>query len=52
MRTIIVQDAIAGNGFASVMVAVTCVRACRVQTRYPFGPSLIAGALVVMLVHG
>ena len=48
----VLYGAIAGNLFALVMVAVTCVRARRVQMRYSFGPSLIAGALAVVLVHG
>ena len=46
------HGAIVGNLFALVMVAVTCVRARRVQMRYSFGPSLIAGALAVVLIHG
>lgn len=47
----VLYGAVAGNVLALAMVAVMCVRRRSVQLQYAFGPPLIAGTMVVVLVH-
>lgn len=47
----VLYGAIVGHVFALVVVAVTCLRAGKLQLSYSFGPPLIAGTLAVVLLQ-
>jgi leader peptidase (prepilin peptidase)/N-methyltransferase len=47
----VLYGAIAGHLFAVVVAVATCIKKRKLHMRYSFGPTLIAGTLVVVLFH-
>ena len=48
----VLYGAIAGNLLALVVAAATCIHQRKLLLRFSFGPSLIAGTWLVVLIHG